>query len=49
MLHKDRVQIYVQYEHDVFKKHEYSGLVITKATPKPSSKCSYWLTFGASG
>jgi hypothetical protein len=47
MLRVDRVQIYVQYKHDVFKKHEYSGLVITKATPKSLSKYSYWLVLRA--
>jgi len=41
MLHEERVQIFVQYKHDVFKKHGYSGLVVTKATPKSFSKCSY--------
>ena len=38
MLQEDRIQIYVQYEHNILKKHEYSGIVITKATPKSSSK-----------
>ena len=41
MLQEDRIQNYVQYKHDVFKKHEYSGIVITKATTKSSSKYSY--------